>query len=63
MSGNIFAVGRMLFSALLAAGGIVAIWFGYKLFLQGSGLHKGVDKLEVPSGMRLEFGWRVLRVT
>jgi hypothetical protein len=46
MSGNIFAVGRMLFSALLAAGGIAAIWFGYKLFLQGSGLHKGVDKLD-----------------
>jgi|SRR3984893_13445751 len=49
MSGNIFAVGRMLFSALLAAGGIAAIWFGYRLFLQGSGLHKGLDKLDFRS--------------
>jgi hypothetical protein len=46
MSGNIFAIGRMLCSGLLAVGGIAAIWFGYRLFLQGSGLHKGVDKLD-----------------
>ena len=46
MSGNTFAVGRMLFSALLALGGIAAIWFGYDLFLRGSGLAKGLDKLD-----------------
>jgi hypothetical protein len=49
MSGNVFAVGRMLFSALLAAGGIAAIWFGYRLFLQGAGLHRGVDKFDLKS--------------
>jgi hypothetical protein len=47
MSGNVFAIGRFVLVALLAAGGISAIFWGYRLFLHGSGLSKGIDKLNL----------------
>lgn len=49
MSGNVFAYGRFVIAALLIIGGISAIFWGYRLFLHGSGLSKGVDKLDFKS--------------
>jgi hypothetical protein len=49
MSGNVFALGRFGIAVLLIIGGIAAIYWGYQLFLHGSGLSKGVDKLDFKS--------------
>jgi hypothetical protein len=49
MSGDMFAYGRFAIAALLIFGGITAIFWGYRLFLHGSGLSKGVDKLDLKS--------------
>ena len=49
MSGDMFAYGRFVIAALLIAGGIAAIFWGYQLFLHGSGLSKGIDKLDLKS--------------
>jgi hypothetical protein len=49
MSGDMFAYGRFGIAALLIAGGIAAIFWGYQLFLHGSGLSKGIDKLDFKS--------------
>jgi hypothetical protein len=31
----------------MIAGGVICVWFGYKLFSTGSGLYKSVDKLAI----------------
>jgi hypothetical protein len=49
MSGDMFAYGRFAIAALLIGGGIAAIFWGYRLFLHGSGLSKGIDKLDFKS--------------
>jgi hypothetical protein len=49
MSGDMFAYGRFAIAALLIVGGIAAIFWGYRLFLHGSGLSKGIDKLDFKS--------------
>ena len=49
MSGDMFAYGRFAIAALLVVGGIAAIFLGYRLFLHGSGLSKGIDKLDFKS--------------
>lgn len=49
MSGDMFAYGRFAIAALLVAGGVAAIFWGYRLFLHGSGLSKGIDKLDFKS--------------
>jgi hypothetical protein len=49
MSGDMFAYGRFGIAALLIGGGIAAIFWGYRLFLHGSGLSKGIDKLDFKS--------------
>ena len=49
MSGNMFAYGRFTIAALLIVGGIAAIFWGYRLFLHGAGLSKGIDKLDFKS--------------
>jgi hypothetical protein len=47
MSGDMFAYGRFGIAAMLIVGGIAAIFWGYRLFLHGSGLSKGIDKLDL----------------
>ena len=47
LSGDMFAYGRFAIAALLIVGGISAIFLGYRLFLQGSGISKGLDKLNL----------------
>ncbi|MDE5466266.1 hypothetical protein [Bradyrhizobium sp. CSS354] len=49
MSGDMFAYGRFGIAALLIAGGVAAIFWGDRLFLHGSGLSKGIDKLDLKS--------------
>jgi len=49
MSGDMFAYGRFGIAALLVGGGVAAIFWGYRLFLHGSGLSKGIDKLDFKS--------------
>ena len=44
---TIFASGRFGISILLAAGGIVYIFFGYRLFSEGAGLYKSLNKLAI----------------
>src|ERR1043165_7738074 len=42
-----FATYRILFSCLLALGGILCVCFGYRLFAKGAGLFKSVDRLAI----------------
>jgi hypothetical protein len=49
MSGDMFAYGRFGIAAMLIIGGIAAIFWGYRLFLHGAGLSKGIDKLDLKS--------------
>ena len=41
-----FIVVRFVMSALLAAGGIACIVFGYRLFRDGTGIAKAIDKID-----------------
>ena len=43
---NTFIVFRFLMSALLAAGGIACIVFGYRLFRDGTGIVRAIDKID-----------------
>jgi hypothetical protein len=44
-----FVIFRFLISAVLAAGGIACIYFGYCLFRDGSGVAKAIDKFDLKS--------------
>src|SRR5258705_2265854 len=48
IAGN-FVIFRFLISALLAAGGIACIYFGYCLFRDGAGVAKAVEKFDLKS--------------
>ena len=41
-----FILVRFGMSAILAAGGIACIYFGYRLFRDGSGIAKAIEKID-----------------
>jgi hypothetical protein len=42
-----FAIGRFVLSFFLAIGGILSIFYGYKLFVNGAGLKKAADRFTI----------------